>query len=89
MSPTTKAGISAGLELLSTIDLRDQFHALSMPTLFIHGEQDSIVPFAASRALAEDLPDSQLQRFKACGHAPFLTQPETFNTILNKWCQTL
>lgn len=88
-SPTTAAGLSAGLELLSTIDLRNQLHALSMPTLLMHGEQDAIVPFAASLALAEDLPDRQLQRFEVCGHAPFLTQPDAFNTILNKWCQTL
>jgi pimeloyl-[acyl-carrier protein] methyl ester esterase len=88
-SPTTAAGIKAGLELLSTIDLRAQMHELSMPTLIMHGKQDAIVPFAASRALAEDLPDSQLHRFEACGHAPFLTQPEAFNTILNNWWQTL
>jgi pimeloyl-[acyl-carrier protein] methyl ester esterase len=88
-SPTTAAGISAGLELLSSIDLRAKLHELSMPTLIMHGEQDAIVPFAASRALADNLPDSQLQRFEACGHAPFLTQPEAFNTILNNWWQTL
>jgi pimeloyl-[acyl-carrier protein] methyl ester esterase len=88
-SPTTTAGITGGLELLSTIDLRDRLHKLSMPILLMHGEQDAIVPFAASHALAEDLPNSQLQRFEACGHAPFLTKPEAFNTILNKWFQTL
>ena len=88
-SPTTAAGIKAGLELLSTIDLRSQFHALSMPTLIMHGKQDAIVPFAASRAMANTLPKAQLQAFEACGHAPFLTQAEAFNTILNNWCQSL
>jgi len=87
--PTTAAGIKAGLELLSTIDLRDQLHALSMPTLIMHGKQDAIVPFSASRALAKALPDSQLKKFEACGHAPFLTQPEAFNISLNNWWQTL
>lgn len=88
-SPTTEAGITAGLELLSCIDLRDQIHGLHMPALVMHGEQDAIVPFAASLALAEDLPDSRLQAFSHCGHAPFLTQPEAFNTSLNNWWQTL
>ncbi len=88
-SPTTAAGMKAGLELLSTIDLRSQLHALSMPTLMMHGKQDAIVPFTASRALANTLPKAQLQAFKTCGHAPFLTQAEAFNTILNNWWQTL
>ena len=88
-SPTTAAGISAGLELLSSIDLRAQLHELSMPTLIMHGEQDAIVPFAASRALAKALPNAQLQGFGACGHAPFLTQAQTFNNSLEAWCQTL
>ena len=88
-SPTTTAGIKTGLELLSTIDLRAQLHALSMPTLIMHGKQDAIVPFAASRALANTLPNAQLQAFEACGHAPFLTQAEAFNTILNNWWHTL
>lgn len=88
-SPTTAAGIKAGLELLSTIDLRAQLDALSMPTLIIHGKQDAIVPFAASCALADTLPNARLQTFEDCGHAPFLTQPEAFNTILNNWWKTL
>jgi len=87
--PTTEAGITAGLELLSNIDLREQLEELSMPTLIMHGEQDAIIPFAASLAMAEVLPDCQLQKFEACGHAPFLTQPEAFNTSLNNWWQTL
>ena len=88
-APTTAAGIRAGLELLDTIDLRSQLHTLSMPTLMMHGKQDAIIPFAASRSMANTLPNAQLQAFEACGHAPFLTQTETFNTILNNWCQSL
>ncbi len=88
-TPVTMAGITTGLELLSTIDLRDQLHTLSLPTLIVHGTQDAIVPFAASRALAKALPNNQLQTFETCGHAPFLTQPEAFNTFLNNWRQTL
>jgi pimeloyl-[acyl-carrier protein] methyl ester esterase len=88
-SPTTAAGIRAGLELLSSIDLRDQLHRLSVPTLIMHGKQDTIAPIAASRALANTLLNARLKEFEACGHAPFLTQPEAFNTILNKWCQSL
>ena len=87
--PTTAAGITTGLALLISIDLRDQLHGLSMPTLVMHGEQDAIVPFAAGLALVEALPDSRLQAFSHCGHAPFLTQPEAFNTSLYNWWQIL
>ena len=88
-SPASPAGIRAGLELLSGMDLRDQLRGLSIPALVMHGKQDVIVPFAASLILAEALPNSQLQQFEACGHAPFLTQAQKFNLLLKTWWQSV
>ncbi|MDX8405401.1 MAG: alpha/beta fold hydrolase [Mariprofundus sp.] len=85
MHPTSKAGLAAGLELLASLDLR-QWQA-DMPVLLVHGEQDAITPVGAGRWLASSLPHVQTHYLDACGHAPFLSRPDTFNTILKQWWQ--
>jgi len=87
--PATAAGLEAGLSLLAGMDLRPNLAELKLPTLVMHGEQDAVVPVSAGRALAAALPHSRFHGFSQCGHAPFLTQPESFNRTLEAWCQTL
>ncbi|GAV21028.1 pimeloyl-[acyl-carrier protein] methyl ester esterase [Mariprofundus micogutta] len=84
----TQAGLQSGLELLEHLDLREQVKKISQPTLVIHGENDVIVPVEAGQWLAGQLSDRQQLFFSACGHAPFLTQPEQFNSILQTWWQS-
>jgi len=85
--PVTAAGLAAGLELLATMDLRHRLPPADMPLLIMHGEQDAIVPVAAGRWLAEQLPAAHVHFADACGHAPFLSSPHRFNTILKEWWQ--
>jgi len=87
--PASTDGLSAGLELLATLDLRATVADLSLPTLVIHGELDAIVSVACGRWLADSMAGSQFALFPACGHAPFLTQPERFNTTLFNWWSRL
>lgn len=88
-NPASKAGLEAGLSLLATMDLRSDLATMVLPVLVMHGEQDAVVPVGAGRALASALPNSRFQSFSPCGHAPFLTQPQSFNRTLEAWCQTL
>lgn len=87
--PATVTGLAAGLSLLAELDLRPRLAGLSMPALIMHGEQDAVVPPGAGLALAEALPHGQGRLFPECGHAPFLTQAQTFNSTLEAWCQKL
>ncbi len=87
--PASPAGLSAGLELLAEIDLREALPGISAPAVIMHGEQDAIVPFAAGRQLAGAMPQARIEHFADCGHAPFLTRPERFNTILHNWWSNL
>jgi len=87
--PASPQGLSAGLELLGRLDQRKTTPLLTMPSLIIHGEQDAIVSVDAGRWLADSIPANQFKLFQHCGHAPFLTQPERFNTILSHWWKTL
>jgi len=86
-SPASSAGLEAGLELLASLDLRQSLPAADMPLLLVHGEQDAIVPVEAGRWLAEHLPGTQVHYLDVCGHAPFLSRPDIFNTILKEWWQ--
>ena len=87
--PTSLSGLQAGLHLLATLDTRQHVSALPMPALVIHGQADVIVSGESGAWLADQLPNSQYQLFQDCGHAPFLTQPERFNTILHDWWTSL
>lgn len=74
-----------GLQLLQGADFRADLAGINKPTLLIAGEKDAIVPKIASEFMHEKIRGSELVIFKDCGHAPFLTQPDKFNQILNEW----
>lgn len=72
--PATPA-LLAGLSFLAETDLRAALQAQppKQPTLLIHGEGDTITPFAAGRYLSEVLPHARLLALPQCGHAPMLS----------------
>ncbi|TLS76916.1 alpha/beta fold hydrolase [Mariprofundus erugo] len=82
---TSAAGLAEGMALLAGLDFR---HALpQQPVLIVHGEQDAIVPVAAGRWLAEQMNSRDAFFPHSCGHAPFLTRADEFNTLLKRWWQ--
>jgi len=85
--PPTQGALAAGLEILSNLDLRAELHKLHLPCLVLHGECDTVVPIAAGRALAAGIADARFLGLPDCGHAPFLTQANLFNQILEEWCR--
>lgn len=81
----TTAGLKGGLALLESLDLRALSKKITQPTLLIHGEDDAIVPAAAGVWLADSIANTEKRMLAACGHAPFLTQTETFNKTVQTW----
>ena len=69
--PLTRA-LQEGLELLQDSDLRSVLPALSVPSLWISGHRDRLVPPAAMQAAATMTPGSHHVGIAAGGHAPFL-----------------
>ena len=51
-------------------------HAITAPTLVLHGTADAIVPIDESRQLAARLPDVELLEFEGSGHVPTMTRPD-------------
>jgi pimeloyl-ACP methyl ester esterase len=81
--------VRESLKILSVADLREELPQVDRPVLLVHGELDSICPAAASAYMAERLPMATLRIMAGCGHAPFMTQPERFNPLVQEFLATL
>lgn len=55
---------------------------LSIPTLIIWGETDSITPLWQGKALASMIPESTLSVIEEVGHIPYIENAEAFNRLL-------
>ncbi|KAF0217746.1 MAG: pimelyl-acyl-carrier protein methyl ester [Geobacteraceae bacterium] len=75
------------LETLATADLRAVLASVDLPVLLIHGGSDTICLPAASRYMAERLPNARLKILEGLGHAPFLSRPAEFNAIVKEFLQ--
>jgi pimeloyl-[acyl-carrier protein] methyl ester esterase len=80
------AGLSAGLEMLRTTDLRNALGEIACRTLLLMGGRDTLVPQNAGSETAALLVDAQLAMIEGAGHAPFLAAPlrvaERFDSFL-------
>jgi pimeloyl-[acyl-carrier protein] methyl ester esterase len=63
--------LADGLDALDACDLRAELAQLAMPSLWIAGRRDGLVPAAAMRWSADTAPDARYLEFNS-GHAPFL-----------------
>jgi pimeloyl-ACP methyl ester carboxylesterase len=75
----------AQLDRLKTGDYREAIKEIKVPTLIIHGKKDQIAPVGSARYLKENIPGSELEIFADCGHAPFLEEPEKFNSRIKEF----
>jgi pimeloyl-[acyl-carrier protein] methyl ester esterase len=78
------ADLAAGLDYLLNTDLRPQLSRIQAGALIIQGDQDAIVPPAQAEVLRQFLKDSQMVELSDAGHAPFITQADAFNEVLEK-----
>jgi pimeloyl-[acyl-carrier protein] methyl ester esterase len=79
------AGLSAGLELLRTTDLRNDLGEVACRTLLLMGERDTLVPAGAGSGAAALLADAQLAVIEGAGHAPFLAAPDAVAERINNF----
>lgn len=73
-----------GLAILDHADYRDDLQRLSMPSLWIAGQRDRLVPAAAMQWAAERSPRGRFIGISA-GHAPFLSHADTVAAALVDW----
>lgn len=72
------AVVQAMLQIFARQDQRHLLAEISSPVMVLHGTADQITPVEAGRFLAAAIPGARLKEYAGIGHAPFLSQPETF-----------
>ena len=70
------------LASLAREDLRENLGSINIPSLLMHGDQDTICPPGASAFMQERLDGAEMITFPGAGHAPFLTRADFFNRTL-------
>lgn len=85
-----RASVSAihdGLEAMRTRpDATPLLAGISVPTLVLCGDEDTLTPPKESEALAAAIPDSQLAIIPGAGHASCVEHPAAFNAVLAGFC---
>ncbi|CNE24750.1 pimeloyl-ACP methyl ester esterase BioH [Yersinia nurmii] len=74
--------LTGGLEILRTVDLRQELAACSVPLLRIYGYLDGLVPRKVAALLDDALPQSRSIVMKGSAHAPFISHPDDFAQLI-------
>lgn len=82
-----REALEGGLAILQQTDLRLRLSEIEQPCLLIHGEKDTLFSLATAEATARVLPCGQLVTIQGAGHAPFLSHPVTFASVLKDFLQ--
>jgi pimeloyl-[acyl-carrier protein] methyl ester esterase len=77
----------SGLTTLKDSDLRSNLSMVRAPTLVIAGQYDRVTLPAASKALADMLPNARYVEFRRAAHAPFLSHTAEFAPMVAKFLQ--
>lgn len=75
----------AGLDFLMAADVRAELHAITCPTLLLHGQEDNICPLEGARFMQEQMACARLINYPGVGHIPFLTNFRDFHHALEEW----
>ncbi|HZY19920.1 MAG TPA: alpha/beta hydrolase [Ramlibacter sp.] len=70
-------------------DARPHLARLRCPTLVVCGEDDQLTPAERSREIASLVPHARLVLLPRCGHMLTMEQPQTVNTLLREWLESL
>lgn len=81
--------ITKALEALYLSDLRELLKGVNIPTLLVHGEEDSICPAGAAQYMGHRIRDARLEVFGQTGHAPHITSAQLFKSTLNDFLARL
>lgn len=66
-------------------DFRPMLDRITVPTLILYGSQDQVCLPAASKYMHDRIDDSAIHEFPGKGHAPFVTDVESFNRRLQRF----
>jgi len=85
-----KLPLSIALEIVEDSaekDLRPDLPKISQMTAIFHGTHDKFDYLEAGKLMAKTIPSAKLVEFRESGHAPFLEEPERFQSELKSFLQ--
>ena len=86
--PSAQA-LQEGLRLLDAVDMRGELPGLRLPSLWLSGRRDRLVPQGAMPAAAQLAPDARSVEVANTGHAPFLGDPDRVAEEIDAFIQSL
>lgn len=88
-SATTRTGYLNRLRILTQYDMREDLHALHMPTLFLAADEDHLIPSVPQATfMSAIVPDATVRILKGHGHGCFLAPDMNLNQLLHEWMAT-
>jgi pimeloyl-ACP methyl ester carboxylesterase len=81
----TKETLQYWLKFLG--EFKAQENLSEVETLLIYGEKDVVVNVEQGKKYRESLKNSNLEIFKGCAHAPFLSEREKFNRLVGEFVE--
>jgi 3-oxoadipate enol-lactonase len=82
----THEGYARRLQLISEVDLEGRLAEIRLPTLFIAGDRDLLIPSVReAHAMASRMPDARVRVLKGAGHACLLNSRVSLADILAEW----
>jgi pimeloyl-ACP methyl ester carboxylesterase len=83
-------GIVGALEaMLARPDSTPLLPTITVPTMIIVGEEDTITPVAEARALQSGISGSRLEILSQAGHLSSLERPAAFNAVVTEFLASL
>ena len=73
-----------GIDILDTLDLRQEIQSLKCPVDLVFGEDDTFVPVAVAEAIRKLNPQIQTHIITKAYHTPYLTHPKEFDNLLDQ-----
>ncbi len=90
MRSTAPAGWIGALEAMKQRgDQSDLLPSISVPTLVVVGESDTLAPVDVAEAMAKAIPGARIEVVPDAGHVANLENPEVFNRAFSEFLTTL
>ncbi len=77
-----------GLAYLQTVDHRERLSQVVVPSLVLHGEADTLIPWRAGEALAEGLSRATFLMHGEAGHDLLLSHSDWMINRIEEWMET-
>jgi pimeloyl-ACP methyl ester carboxylesterase len=78
-----REGLKTGVRaMMDRADSRPLLSRIDVPTIIIHGVEDTLIPPSEAEDMHKAIANSRLELMPMCGHLPNLEQPAAFETTL-------